>query len=66
LRALVDAKTAGREVTAATAPQTAAPVIDLMEALKRSLAKQTASEKKQPLRVVPKTKEAAPRKKKAV
>jgi DNA end-binding protein Ku len=66
LRALVDAKTAGREVTAVTAHQTVAPVIDLMEALKKSLAKQTAAEKKQPLRVVPRSKEAPVKKKKAV
>lgn len=65
LRALVEAKTAGREVTA-VAQQPAAPVIDLMEALKRSLAKQTAAEKKLPLRVVPRAKEAPAKKKKAV
>jgi DNA end-binding protein Ku len=57
LRALVAAKTAGREV-AATAHATIAPVIDLMDALKKSLAKQSAApEKKQPLRIVSRTKE---------
>ncbi len=57
LRALVAAKTAGREVTA-TPHATIAPVIDLMEALKKSLAKQSAApEKKQPLRIVSRTKE---------
>ncbi|HEV2616460.1 MAG TPA: Ku protein [Candidatus Acidoferrales bacterium] len=65
LRALVAAKTAGREVTA-TPHATIAPVIDLMDALKKSLAKQSAApEKKQPLRVVPRAKEAPARKKKA-
>lgn len=59
LRALVAAKTAGREVTAAP-HATIAPVIDLMEALKKSLAKQSAApEKKQPLRIVSRTKEPA-------
>jgi len=57
LRALVAAKTAGREVTA-TAHATIAPVIDLMDALKKSLAKQSATpEKKQPLRIVSRSKE---------
>ena len=57
LRALVAAKTAGREVTA-TPHASIAPVIDLMDALKKSLAKQsTASERKQPLRIVARTKE---------
>lgn len=57
LRALVAAKTAGREVTA-TAHSTIAPVIDLMDALKKSLAKQSAApEKKQPLHIVSRTKE---------
>lgn len=57
LRALVAAKTAGREVTA-TAHASIAPVIDLMDALKKSLAKQSAaSERKQPLRIVSRTKE---------
>ena len=57
LRALVAAKTAGREVTA-TAHATIAPVIDLMDALKKSLAKQSAaSERKQPLRIVSRTKD---------
>ncbi|MGH9731475.1 MAG: Ku protein, partial [Candidatus Acidiferrales bacterium] len=57
LRALVAAKTAGREVTAA--PHAAiAPVIDLMDALKKSLAKQSAApDKKQPIRIVSRTKE---------
>lgn len=57
LHALVAAKTAGREVTA-TAHASIAPVIDLMDALKKSLAKQSAaSERKQPLRIVSRTKE---------
>ena len=57
LRALVAAKTAGREVTA-TAHASIAPVIDLMDALKKSLAKQsTAPEKKQPLHIVSRAKE---------
>lgn len=57
LRALVAAKTAGREVTA-TAHATIAPVIDLMDALKKSLAKQSAApERKQPLRIVARAKE---------
>lgn len=57
LRALVAAKTAGREVTP-TAHATIAPVIDLMDALKKSLAKQSAaSERKQPLRIVSRTKD---------
>jgi DNA end-binding protein Ku len=57
LRALVAAKTAGREVTA-TAHATIAPVIDLMDALKKSLAKQSAAPgKKQPIRIVSRTKE---------
>ena len=57
LRALVAAKTAGREVTA-TQHATIAPVIDLMDALKKSLAKQSAApEKKQPIRIVSRSKE---------
>ena len=57
LRALVAAKTAGREVTA-TPHASIAPVIDLMDALKKSLAKQsTAPDKKQPLRIVARAKE---------
>lgn len=57
LRALVAAKTAGREVTPTT-HATIAPVIDLMDALKKSLAKQSAaSERKQPLRIVSRTKD---------
>lgn len=57
LRALVAAKTAGREVIA-TAHASIAPVIDLMDALKKSLAKQSAApEKKQPLHIVSRTKE---------
>jgi DNA end-binding protein Ku len=57
LRALVAAKTAGREVTAAP-HASIAPVIDLMDALKKSLAKQSAApDKKQPIRIVSRTKE---------
>lgn len=58
LQALIAAKTTGREITAS--PHTTfAPVIDLMDALKRSLAKQSAApEKKQPIRIVSRAKEA--------
>ncbi|MHB8411583.1 MAG: non-homologous end joining protein Ku [Candidatus Acidiferrales bacterium] len=58
LQALIAAKTTGREITAS--PHTTfAPVIDLMDALKKSLAKQSAPapEKKQPIRMVSRAKE---------
>jgi DNA end-binding protein Ku len=38
LRALLEAKLAGEDITAAPEPAEEAPVIDLMEALKRSVA----------------------------
>ena len=38
LRALLEAKQAGEDITAAPEPEEEAPVIDLMEALKRSVA----------------------------
>ena len=52
LRALIEAKLKGQEITAAPHPQLA-PVIDLMEALKKSLAEKQAPPMKPPLRVVP-------------
>ncbi len=53
LRAMIDAKLKGQEVAAVPHPQMA-PVIDLMEALKKSLAeKQAAAVKKPPARAVP-------------
>lgn len=59
LRSLVEAKTAGREVTAVP-HHAVAPVIDLMAALKKSLEKRPSSaEKKQPQRVESRQKEAA-------
>jgi DNA end-binding protein Ku len=64
LRAMIAAKLKGQEVTAVAQPQLA-PVIDLMEALKKSLAeKQTAASvlKKPPARAVP---EIVPAQKKA-
>lgn len=64
LRAMIAAKLKGQEVTAVAQPQLA-PVIDLMEALKKSLAeKQTAAAalKKPPARAVP---EIVPAQKKA-
>lgn len=55
LRALIAAKQKGQEVTEAAHPQMA-PVIDLMEALKKSLAeKQAPVEMRPPLRAVPAT-----------
>ena len=38
LRALLEAKQAGEDITAVAEPEAEAPVIDLMEALKRSVA----------------------------
>lgn len=53
LRAMIEAKLKGQEVAAVPHPQMA-PVIDLMEALKKSLAeKQAAAVKKPPVRAVP-------------
>ena len=52
LKALVDAKLKGREVATAPEPELA-PVIDMMEALKRSLAAREAAPKKPPARAVP-------------
>jgi DNA end-binding protein Ku len=52
LRALIEAKLKGEQVTQAPHPQLA-PVIDLMEALKKSLAEKPAPPMKPPLRVVP-------------
>ena len=53
MRAMIVAKQKGQEVTATVHPQRA-PVIDLMDALRKSInAKPAASRKKPPLRVVP-------------
>jgi DNA end-binding protein Ku len=49
LKALIDAKLKGQEVAAAPQPQLA-PVIDMMEALKKSLAAREAAPKKPPVR----------------
>jgi DNA end-binding protein Ku len=66
MRAMIAAKQKGQEVTATVHPQRA-PVIDLMDALKKSInAKQAApaaSAKKPPLRVVPTATPAASTKK---
>ena len=51
-RALIAAKLQGQEVATAPQPQLA-PVIDLMEALKKSLAEKQATLKKPPARAVP-------------
>jgi DNA end-binding protein Ku len=62
LRAMIAAKLKGQEIAAAPHPQLA-PVVDLMEALKKSLAgKQAPLEMKPPMKVVP---EAAPARKRA-
>jgi DNA end-binding protein Ku len=58
LRSLVEAKTAGREVTAVQ-HHAVAPVIDLMAALKKSLEQKPAAPKKQPVRVESRQKEVA-------
>ncbi len=50
-KALIEAKLKGQEVTAAPQPQLA-PVIDLMEALKKSLSERQALPKKPPARAV--------------
>lgn len=52
LKALIEAKLQGREVAEAPKPQLA-PIIDLMEALKKSLAGRQAVPKKPPARAVP-------------
>lgn len=57
LKVLVDAKLKGQEVATAPEPQLA-PVVDMMEALKKSLAAREAAPKKPPARAV--TPEAAP------
>ncbi|MBI2956043.1 MAG: Ku protein, partial [Acidobacteria bacterium] len=49
LKALIEAKLEGREVAATPQPQLA-PVIDLMEALKKSLAERSAAPRKPPAR----------------
>src|SRR6516225_1854929 len=51
LKALLDAKLKGQEVTTAPQPQLA-PVIDMMEALKKSLAAREAVPKKPPVRAL--------------
>jgi len=68
LRAMIEAKLKGQQVAAAPHPQLA-PVVDLMEALKKSLASKPASEKrpvpvemKPPMKAVP---EAVPARKRA-
>jgi DNA end-binding protein Ku len=59
LRAMITAKQQGQEVAAAAHPKLA-PVIDLMEALKKSLAEKKAPPTKQlPLRAVPPAASAA-------
>jgi DNA end-binding protein Ku len=62
LRAMIAAKLKGQEIAAAPHPQLA-PVVDLMEALKKSLAgKQAPLEMKPPMKAVP---EAVPARKRA-
>jgi len=70
VRAMIAAKLKGQEITAVAQPQLA-PVIDLMEALKKSIAeKQTAAQataaKKPPARAVPELVPAAKKSKKQV
>jgi non-homologous end joining protein Ku len=48
---LLDAKLQGQEVATAPQPQLA-PVVDMMEALKRSLAEREAAPQKPPVRAV--------------
>ena len=65
---MINAKLAGKEVTEVAQPQLA-PVIDLMEALKKSLAEKApaAAAKKPPVRAIQPVAVAAPKKgKKAV
>jgi DNA end-binding protein Ku len=52
LQALIEAKLKGQQITEAPHPKLA-PVIDLMEALKKSLAEKTAPPMKPPVRAVP-------------
>jgi DNA end-binding protein Ku len=52
LRALIEAKLKGQQITEAPHPKLA-PVIDLMEALKKSLAEKPAPPMKPPVRAVP-------------
>jgi DNA end-binding protein Ku len=66
MRAMIDAKQQGQEIAAAQHPKLA-PVIDLMEALKKSIAEKqpsTSGGKKPPVRTVPPA-EAAPAQKRA-
>jgi non-homologous end joining protein Ku len=51
LKELLNAKLEGQEVAAAPQPQLA-PVVDMMEALKKSLAAREAAPQKPPLRAV--------------
>jgi DNA end-binding protein Ku len=53
LNALIESKLKGKAVTAPSRPTAKAPVIDMMEALKRSLAKDTAKAAPEPVPVVP-------------
>ena len=62
IQQVIDAKLRGREITEAPRPQLA-PVIDLMEALKKSLAQQESAPKKPPLRAVAEMGAKKPRKK---
>ncbi len=62
LKALIEAKREGQEVAAAPQPQLA-PVIDMMEALKKSLAAREAAPQKPPARAVGSTVEKKIRKK---
>jgi DNA end-binding protein Ku len=60
MRAMIDAKQQGQEVAAVQHPKLA-PVIDLMEALKKSIAEKqptTSGGKKPPVRSVPATAQA--------
>jgi DNA end-binding protein Ku len=59
LKSLLDAKLAGQEVAVAAQPQLA-PVIDMMEALKKSLAAREAPPSKPPARAVASEEAAAP------
>ncbi|SRR5712692_2669425 len=61
-KALIEAKLKGQEVASAPQPQLA-PVIDLMEALKKSLADRQAAPKRPPVRAVPIAAEKKGRKK---
>jgi DNA end-binding protein Ku len=63
VKAMIEAKLAGKEVTEVAQPHMA-PVIDLMEALKKSLAEKTpgAAAKKPPVRAIQPVAAAAPKK----